>query len=97
MGPDHNPFGRKTRTTLRRSRACRNYPKKPGDRFNRKPVEGVEGVIAFEIGFGDATGHFDLWYRDKFSHESSAGKDYFQLASRISLWTTGTKWTQASV
>ena len=39
------------------------------------------GVIAFEIGFTDATGHFDLWYQDRFSHEESGGKDYFARAS----------------
>ena len=49
---------------------------------------------AFDIGFGDATGHFDLWYQKKFSHEDSAGQNYFALAARVSLWTTGTRWTE---
>jgi hypothetical protein len=71
--------------------------KKAGDAFDRSQIQGTEGVIAFEIGFADATGHFDLWYGDKFSHESTAGKDYFKLASRVSLWTTGTRWIEPEV
>ncbi|MBK5294387.1 MAG: hypothetical protein JJE04_22235 [Acidobacteriia bacterium] len=72
-----------------------DFKKKPGDPFDRSVIEGpeYEGVIAFEIGFRDATGHFDLWYKNKFSHEQSAGKDYFALASHISLWTTGLRTT----
>ena len=66
-----------------------DFKKKAGEKFDRSSIEGNEGVIAFEIGFGDATGHFDLWYQDEFSHEKSAGKDYFELANRISLWTGG--------
>ena len=72
-----------------------DFTKEPGKKFDRSAIEGREGVIGFEIGFGDATGHFDLWYRDKFSHEASAGKDYFTLASRISLWSTGSRWAVA--
>ena len=68
----------------------RDFSKEPGTRFDRGALNGREGIIGFEIGFGDATGHFDLWYQDKFSHEASAGKDYFTLASRVSLWSTGT-------
>jgi hypothetical protein len=74
-----------------------DFQKKAGDRFDRSSIQGFEGVIAFEIGFSDATGHFDLWYRDKFSHEETAGRDYFASASRISLWTTGTRMTEAPV
>ena len=74
-----------------------DFQKKSGDRFDRSSLQGFEGVIAFEIGFSDATGHFDLWYQDKFSHEASAGKDYFASASQISLWTTGRRWLEAPV
>jgi hypothetical protein len=74
-----------------------DFQKKAGDRFDRSSIQGFEGVIAFEIGFSDATGHFDLWYRDKFSHAETAGRDYFASASRISLWTTGTRMTEAPV
>ncbi len=70
-----------------------DFTKEPGKKFDRSAIQGREGIIGFEIGFGDATGHFDLWYQDKFSHEASGGKDYFTLASRISLWSTGTKRT----
>ena len=68
-----------------------DFRKKAGEAFDREQIRGMQGIIAFEIGFSDATGHFDLWYGDKFSHEASAGKDYFALANRISLWTTGTR------
>lgn len=64
-----------------------DFRKKAAQPFDRSQIAGSTGIIAFEIGFGDATGHFDLWYGDKFSHESSAGMDYFKLATRISLWT----------
>jgi hypothetical protein len=71
--------------------------KKAGDAFDRKQIQGLQGVIAFEIGFRDATGHFDLWYGDRFSHEASAGKDYFALATRVSLWHDGSRTTSAPV
>ena len=71
--------------------------KKEGARLDRSQIEGYQGVIAFEIGFRDATGHFDLWFQDRFSHESSAGKDYFALASRISLWHDGSRTVSAPV
>ena len=71
--------------------------RKEGQAFDRKEIEGFQGVIAFEIGFADATGHFDLWYGDRFSHESSAGKDYFSLASRVSLWHDGSRTVSAPV
>jgi hypothetical protein len=73
-----------------------DFRKTAGDAFDRNQIRGMQGIIAFEIGFSDATGHFDLWYGDKFSHEAAAGKDYFALATRISLWTTGVRETVAS-
>jgi hypothetical protein len=66
-----------------------DFVKKPGDAFDRGRIKGAQGVIGFDIGFGDATGHFDLWYMDKFSHEHNGGGQYFTRASRISLWSTG--------
>ena len=69
--------------------------KKAGQAFDRKQIEGFQGVIAFEIGFSDATGHFDLWYGDRFSHEGAAGQDYFARAARVSLWHDGTLNTTA--
>jgi len=71
--------------------------RKPGDPFDKSKIKGYEGVIAFDIGFNDATGHFDLWYRDQFSHEKSAGKDYFNLATRVSLWHGDTRWLEPEV
>jgi len=74
-----------------------DFRKKQGNAFDRKQIEGFQGVIAFEIGFTDATGHFDLWFGDRFSHEQSAGKDYFALASRVSLWHDGSRTVSAPV
>jgi hypothetical protein len=73
------------------------FTKKAGDAFDRSQIEGYQGVIAFEIDFSDASGHYDLWYRNTFSHEKTAGKDYFALAAKISLWTGGTRTLQAPV
>ena len=67
-----------------------DFQKKAGASFDRNQIQGREGVIGFEIGFKDASGHFDLWYQDRFSHEYNAGHDYFSMAKRISLWSTGT-------
>lgn len=67
-----------------------DFQKKAGTAFDRSKLKGRRGVIIFDIGFGDATGHCDLWYEDKFSHEHNAGKDYFMLASRVTLWSDGT-------
>jgi len=72
-----------------------DFQKKEGTAFDRKQIQGRQGVIAFEIGFKDASGHFDLWYQDKFSHEHNAGRDYYTLAKRISLWSDGTITTVA--
>ncbi len=74
-----------------------DFSKKTGAAFDRTSIDGMEGVIGFDIGFRDASGHFDLWYRDKFSHEKTAGRDYFAAATRISLWTTGSRWISAPV
>jgi hypothetical protein len=73
------------------------FTKKAGDKFQRHRLEGNEGVIAFDIGFTDATGHFDLWYRDKFSHEDNGGQEYLMRAKQISLWTGGTVWSSPEV
>ena len=74
-----------------------DFRKRGGEAFDRARIQGFQGVIAFEIGFADATGHFDLWYRDRFSHEESAGRDYFALASRVSLWHDGSRAVSAPV
>lgn len=75
-----------------------DFTKEAGKKFDREALKGREGIIGFEIGgFNDSTGHFDLWYQDKFTHEASAGKDYFTMASRISLWSTGTVTLRAPV
>jgi len=74
-----------------------DYPKESGKAFDRKKIQGMEGVIAFEIKFPDATGHFDLWYQKEFSHENPDGKEYFTRATRVSLWTTGIRTTEPEV
>jgi hypothetical protein len=71
--------------------------KKAGEAFERKAIKGFEGIIGFDINFKDATGHFDLWYQDKFSHEKEAGRDYFSEASLIELWHTDARWTSPEI
>lgn len=62
-----------------------NVTKKRGEAFDKTQLSGMKGIIGFEIKWADATGHFDLWLGDHFSHEE-AGSDYWQNATRISLW-----------
>ena len=61
--------------------------KKAGAAFDKKQIEKLKGIIAFEIQFSDATGHLDLWDGTQFSHEYAAA-EYWEKATRISLWTT---------
>lgn len=65
------------------------FNKTAGEKFQRHRIEGNYGVVAFDIGFNDATGHFDLWFGDKFSHEDNGGQDYLTRARQISMWTGG--------
>ncbi len=70
--------------------------KKGGEKADRSRFEGWLGVIGMEIGFGDATGHFDLWHEDEFSAESASGAGYLDRATNIQLWAD-TRVTQAPV
>ena len=72
------------------------FAKDQGKAFNRSKIEGFQGVIGFDIKFKDATGHFDLWYLNTFSHENNGGEDYFTNAKRITLWHTGLRTLSAS-
>jgi hypothetical protein len=54
--------------------------------FKRKRFGEMTGIIRFEIHFSDASGHLDLWDGKTFTHEATAGKDYFQLATEIAFW-----------
>jgi hypothetical protein len=59
--------------------------KKAGDAFDKSVLSAFKGIIAFDIHWSDATGHFDAWDGKTFSHESP-GEDYWGKASRITLW-----------
>jgi hypothetical protein len=54
--------------------------------ISRSDFEGTRGIIAFDIAFADANGHLDLWDGATYTHEDTDSKDYFQLATRVSLW-----------
>lgn len=71
--------------------------KKAGDAFDRKKLEGFQGVIGMEISFGDSSGHFDLWHRDKFTAESGSGANYLTQASAVQLWSNGIQTLEAPV
>lgn len=71
--------------------------KKTGEAVKRSLLEGFKGVIGMEIGFGDSTGHFDLWHMNEFSAESSSGKDYLARATLIQLWSNGVRTLEAPV
>jgi len=66
--------------------------KKQGDAFDKTQLADKKGIIAFDIHFSDATGHFDRWDGMQFSHESGRSTDfgdagrYWALATRITLW-----------
>lgn len=66
--------------------------KKQGDPFDKATLKDVKGIIAFDIRFSDATGHFDRWDGQQFSHESGHSTDfgdatrYWELATRITVW-----------
>ena len=52
------------------------------DEFARKP-----GIILFDIAFGDATGHVDLWDGDQFTSERAGlARNFWGRADRIRLW-----------
>lgn len=62
---------------------------------SRAAFASHKGIIAFDIHWSDASGHFDLWdgatFHDEIYGISHAGHDFFDLASRVSLWfATGT-------
>lgn len=54
-------------------------PRGPTD---RSAFRGKRGIIEFKVtGWSNATGHFDLWDGIRCIHQ-----DYFEKASRVSLW-----------
>jgi hypothetical protein len=53
---------------------------------NRRKLQNLQGFIGFDIHFADATGHFDLWFGDRFGTEAEATHDYFALANKVVFW-----------
>lgn len=62
--------------------------KKAGVVFDQTSLAAFKGIVAFDIHFNDATGHLDAWDGKVFSHEY-ASVDYWNRASRITLWKLG--------
>lgn len=60
--------------------------KKANEAFDRKQIESMLGLIAFDINFKDATGHLDATFNGTFSSEGNISKDYFALATKVSIW-----------
>ena len=60
--------------------------KKRGDAFAKSTLAAMKGIIAFDISFGDATGHLDAWDGSSFSSEYKVA-DYWTPATRITLWS----------
>ena len=61
--------------------------KKAGVEWDRSVWAGKYGIIAFDIAFADATGHLDAWLSSQYSSEYKNAKNYYTLATKISLWT----------
>ncbi len=63
--------------------------KKQGDAFDKSTISKLRGIIGFDINFGDATGHLDLWDGSYFTSEKAGNQstDYWQAATRIWIWT----------
>jgi len=53
---------------------------------NRRKLKNLQGFIAFDIHFADATGHFDLWDGNVFQLEAQATHDYFVMAKTVLFW-----------
>jgi hypothetical protein len=62
--------------------------KTAGAAFDKTPIQATKGVIGFDISFGDATGHVDLWDGVEFTSEYNTSTNYWTAANRISIWKT---------
>ena len=60
--------------------------KKQGAAFDKGPITTLNGILAFDIVFDDATGHLDLWNGREFTTEYKTSRDWWTRATRISLW-----------
>lgn len=60
--------------------------KKAGTAFDKSTIAGFKGIIAFDIAFSDATGHLDLWDSSNMTSESHMSKNYYDSATRITVW-----------
>lgn len=63
-----------------------NLRKDANDAFDKSAIADMKGLIAFDIAFADATGHLDLWNGSEITSESHMSRDYYQAATRITLW-----------
>jgi hypothetical protein len=63
-----------------------NLTKKRGDAFDKSQIASIRGIIRFDIAFGDATGHLDMWDKTTFSSEYKTTTDYWTAATRIAVW-----------
>lgn len=60
--------------------------KTAGTVFDKSKIANVKGIIAFDIAFADATGHLDLWDGFNISSEHHMSRNYYDSATRITVW-----------
>lgn len=62
--------------------------KKAGTVFDKSTVATMQGIMGFDIAFPDATGHLDLWDGATITSEAHMSRNYYDSATRISIWKT---------
>lgn len=62
--------------------------KKAGVAFDKATIASLKGLLAFDIAFPDATGHLDLWDGGVISSEGHMSRNYYDSATRLTLWKT---------
>jgi hypothetical protein len=62
--------------------------KTAGASFDKSTAAGMSGIMAFDIAFADATGHLDLWDGSTITSESHMSRNYYDSATRITIWKT---------
>jgi hypothetical protein len=55
--------------------------------FDKSVIAHLKGIIGFDIHFSDASGHFDLWNGEVITSEHHMSRNYYDAATRITVWT----------
>ena len=62
--------------------------KTAGIAFDKTKISSLKGILAFDIAFADATGHLDLWDGSQITSEAHMSRNYYDSATRLTLWKT---------